>query len=439
MSFPRYPEYKNSGVDWLGEAPINWSIGRLKYLLRIRGGQDYKAVESADPKDYPVIGSGGHFTYATSFLYDGESVLLGRKGTIDKPLYIRGKFWTVDTMFYTEVLPKTYGRYAYYAATTIPFSLYSTNTALPSMSQFDLANHALPLPSYQEQTQIARFLDHETAKIDTLIHEQKRLIELLKEKRQAVISHAVTKGLDPDVPMKDSGVEWLGEVPAHWSVEPLKYLCSFSGGGTPAKENLEYWNGDIPWVSPKDMKSFRISGSKDKITGLALNESSTSLVKAGALLMVVRSGILQRTIPIGINSVDVTLNQDMKALRFKNPDFAEYFAYFIKGYEPSLLIEWRKQGATVESIEQEYLGESLTLVPPLNEVAKIIEHLSHADQRYGSLQAEAKKSSAMLLERRSALISAAVTGKIDVRNWQPPADERVFDEEMRQAEMKVIA
>ena len=439
MSFPRYPEYKNSGVDWLGEAPINWSIGRLKYLLRIRGGQDYKAVESADPKDYPVIGSGGHFTYATSFLYDGESVLLGRKGTIDKPLYIRGKFWTVDTMFYTEVLPKTYGRYAYYAATTIPFSLYSTNTALPSMSQFDLANHALPLPSYQEQTQIARFLDHETAKIDTLIHEQKRLIELLKEKRQAVISHAVTKGLDPDVPMKDSGVEWLGEVPAHWSVEPLKYLCSFSGGGTPAKENLEYWNGDIPWVSPKDMKSFRISGSKDKITGLALNESSTSLVKAGALLMVVRSGILQRTIPIGINSVDVTLNQDMKALRFKNPDFAEYFAYFIKGYEPSLLIEWRKQGATVESIEQEYLGESLTLVPPLNEVAKIIEHLSHVDQRYGSLQAEAKKSSAMLLERRSALISAAVTGKIDVRNWQPPADERVFDEEMRQAEMKVIA
>ena len=437
MSFPRYPEYKNSGVDWLGEAPINWSIGRLKYLLRIRGGQDYKAVESADPKDYPVIGSGGHFTYATSFLYDGESVLLGRKGTIDKPLYIRGKFWTVDTMFYTEVLPKTYGRYAYYAATTIPFSLYSTNTALPSMSQFDLANHALPLPSYQEQTQIARFLDHETAKIDTLIHEQKRLIELLKEKRQAVISHAVTKGLDPDVPMKDSGVEWLGEVPAHWSVEPLKYLCSFSGGGTPAKENLEYWNGDIPWVSPKDMKSFRISGSKDKITGLALNESSTSLVKAGALLMVVRSGILQRTIPIGINSVDVTLNQDMKALRFKNPDFAEYFAYFIKGYEPSLLIEWRKQGATVESIEQEYLGESLTLVPPLNEVAKIIEHLSHADQRYGSLQAEAKKSSAMLLERRSALISAAVTGKIDVRNWQSPADESAFDEEVRQAGMEV--
>ena len=185
------------------------------------------------------------------------------------------------------------------------------------------------------------------------------------------------------------------------------------------------------------MKSFRISGSKDKITGLALNESSTSLVKAGALLMVVRSGILQRTIPIGINSVDVTLNQDMKALRFKNPDFAEYFAYFIKGYEPSLLIEWRKQGATVESIEQEYLGESLTLVPPLNEVAKIIEHLSHADQRYGSLQAEAKKSSAMLLERRSALISAAVTGKIDVRNWQSPADESAFDEEVRQAGMEV--
>ena len=460
MSFRGYPDYKSSGFDWMGEIPFAWFILPLKRAFEIIGGSTPSAdeinwggpIQWATPADLSKLSSPyiqstrrtlSHLGRASCgcSLLPTRSIILSTRAPIGslaintEPMSTNQgckglvPYRDISSVFFAYVL----------SISTELLNNLGKGTTFLEISGDELGRFPAAFPTFPEQTQIARFLDHETAKIDTLIHEQKRLIELLKEKRQAVISHAVTKGLDPDVPMKDSGVEWLGEVPAHWSVEPLKYLCSFSGGGTPAKENLEYWNGDIPWVSPKDMKSFRISGSKDKITGLALNESSTSLVKAGALLMVVRSGILQRTIPIGINSVDVTLNQDMKALRFKNPDFAEYFAYFIKGYEPSLLIEWRKQGATVESIEQEYLGESLTLVPPLNEVAKIIEHLSHVDQRYGSLQAEAKKSSAMLLERRSALISAAVTGKIDVRNWQPPADERVFDEEMRQAEMKVIA
>ena len=112
--------------------------------------------------------------------------------------------------------------------------------------------------------------------------------------------------------MKDSGVEWLGQVPEHWEVAPLKYLCTFSGGGTPSKENLSYWtDGTIPWVSPKDMKIFRITKTQDYITEKALLESSTNLVSEGALLMVVRSGILQRNIPIAINDVKVTLNQEI--------------------------------------------------------------------------------------------------------------------------------
>jgi|AntDeeMinimDraft_5_1070356.scaffolds.fasta_scaffold11039_2 type I restriction enzyme S subunit len=460
MSFPMYPEYKYSDAEWLGKVPNNWTVAAIKWLSPVLRGASPRPIDDPiyfdDDGEYGWVrisdvtaSKDGYLKGTTQKLsaigsslsvkLEPGKLFLSIAGSVGKPCITKIQACIHDGFVYFPLL-NIDQRFLYRI-----FELGSCFGGLGKMgTQLNLNTDTvggilIAIPPMTDLTNILRFLDYETAKIDTLIHEQKRLIELLKEKRQAVISHAVTKGLDPDVPMKDSGVEWLGEVPAHWSVEPLKYLCSFSGGGTPAKENLEYWNGDIPWVSPKDMKSFRISGSKDKITGLALNESSTSLVKAGALLMVVRSGILQRTIPIGINSVDVTLNQDMKALRFKNPDFAEYFAYFIKGYEPSLLIEWRKQGATVESIEQEYLGESLTLVPPLNEVAKIIEHLSHVDQRYGSLQAEAKKSSAMLLERRSALISAAVTGKIDVRNWQPPADGSAFNEEMRQAEMKVTA
>ena len=206
MSFPKYEAYKDSGVEWLGEVPEHWTMARIKRLALIRNGRDYKEVESFEG-EYPVIGSGGSFAAATKYLYDGESVLLGRKGTIDKPLYINGRFWTVDTMFYTEIFDRTDAKFLYYYALTIPFKYYSTNTALPSMTQDDLSNHPVAVPLLIEQAQVAHFLDYETARIDALITEQQRLIELLKEKRQAVISHSVTKGLDPTVPMKDSGVE----------------------------------------------------------------------------------------------------------------------------------------------------------------------------------------------------------------------------------------
>ncbi|MCX8978826.1 restriction endonuclease subunit S, partial [Citrobacter portucalensis] len=278
-----------------------------------------------------------------------------------------------------------------------------------------------PCPSLTEQIHIASFLDHETAKIDNLIEKQQQLIELLKEKRQAVISHAVTKGLNPDVLMKDSGVEWLGEVPEHWELVPLKYLCNFSGGGTPTKDNLSYWQGGtVPWVSPKDMKSFWISETQDYVTPKAVSESSTNYVEEGSLLMVVRSGILQRNIPVAINIVKVTMNQDMKALRFNERMKAHYAAYFINGNVNSLLLEWTKEGATVESIEHEYLANGLIPVPPIDEQHSIIKSISDQMIRFELLEEKALTGIRLLQERRTALISAAVTGKIDVRDWVAP-------------------
>ena len=437
MSFPRYPEYKNSGVDWLGEAPINWSIGRLKYLLRIRGGQDYKAVESADPKDYPVIGSGGHFTYATSFLYDGESVLLGRKGTIDKPLYIRGKFWTVDTMFYTEVLPKTYGRYAYYAATTIPFSLYSTNTALPSMSQFDLANHALPLPSYQEQTQIARFLDHETAKIDTLIHEQKRLIELLKEKRQAVISHAVTKGLDPDVPMKDSGVEWLGEVPAHWTKKRLKNVSPFIAVGIVVNPSSYVAEDGLPFIYGGEVKEGYIDLSKTrKISALDSKKNKKTLLETGDLV----------TMRVGYPGVTAIVPPSCEGgncasvMLVKRGDFdSRWLCAVMNSRLIRQQVEVVQYGAAQKQFNIADAVEFWLLEPPQTEQAVIADFIAAKSAGFDQLMDKASQSMGLLAERRSALISAAVTGKIDVRDWQPPVDERAFNEEAKQAGMETTA
>jgi len=228
VSLSRYPTYKCSAIPWLKELPEHWGVCPLKSLLSIENGLDHKEVVSDE--GWPVFGSGGPFAQASNYLYDGETILLGRKGTIDKPLYYSGKFWAVDTMYWSKVKPGCVGRFVYFSCLSIPFSYYQTSTALPSMTKSSLGSHPVCLPPAEEQLVIASFLDRETAKIDDLIAEQQRLIELLQEKRQAVISHAVTKGLHPDAPMKDSGVEWLGEVPEHWSVCSFRRLVRIAEG-----------------------------------------------------------------------------------------------------------------------------------------------------------------------------------------------------------------
>ncbi|MDP0588427.1 MAG: restriction endonuclease subunit S [Candidatus Endonucleobacter bathymodioli] len=138
-TFSAYAQYKDSGVEWLGEIPLGWEVKRLKHLLKINNGNDHKHVIS--DSGYPVYGSGGQFAFATQYLFDGDAILLGRKGTIDKPLLILGKFWTVDTMFYANLNSKNDIRYIFYSSKQIPFPYYSTSTALPSMTQSDLNNH----------------------------------------------------------------------------------------------------------------------------------------------------------------------------------------------------------------------------------------------------------------------------------------------------------
>ncbi|WP_116963255.1 restriction endonuclease subunit S [Fastidiosibacter lacustris] len=186
---------KNSGVEWLGEVPEHWVVQKMKYSLKIKNGQDYKNIQT-DTGGYPVMGSGGEFARASNYLYEGVSILFGRKGTIDKPLLINGKFWTVDTMFYSIIEANRNPKFIFYRSTVINFDFYSTSTALPSMTQEDLNNITIGLPSLQEQTAIANYLDQQTAKIDQTITKAEQAIELLKEKRTALITAVVTGKVD---------------------------------------------------------------------------------------------------------------------------------------------------------------------------------------------------------------------------------------------------
>jgi restriction modification system DNA specificity subunit len=208
---------KDSGVQWIGQVPKHWEVCHLKRLVTINNGSDYKHCQ-IEPCIYPVIGSGGIFTYASSYIYDGEVLLLGRKGTIDKPMYYNGKFWTVDTMFYAVSNDNAICKYLYYHSMLIPFARFSTSTALPSMTQTDLKNNLICLPPLSEQRAIADWLDAKCADIDAAIELQQRMIDKLKAYKTAVIHQAVTKGLDKNANLKDSGVQWIGEVPAHWGI-----------------------------------------------------------------------------------------------------------------------------------------------------------------------------------------------------------------------------
>jgi type I restriction enzyme S subunit len=190
-------EMKDTGLSFVSRVPAHWDMLRLKFMATIKNGVDYKHVEVESYEDgYPVYGSGGMFRKANEYLYDGESVLFGRKGTIDKPLFVHGKFWTVDTMFYSVLNSSVLPRYMYYFSLGMEFNYLATQTALPSITQQDLSNYFVCSPPRDEQQEIALYLDRETQKIDEMIELNEKAIVKLLEYRSSLITHVLSGNSD---------------------------------------------------------------------------------------------------------------------------------------------------------------------------------------------------------------------------------------------------
>ena len=211
----------------------------------------------------------------------------------------------------------------------------------------------------------------------------------------------------------DSGVELLGKIPIAWNLTKLKRFVQFSGGGTPSKDNLEYWQGDIPWVSPKDMKSRIISDTIDKITEEAVAESATRVIGPGAVLIVVRSGILNHSIPVALSGTEVALNQDLKALIVDKSAVPEYLAYFIAGMQSMLLFAWRREGATVESLELELIANTVIPLPAIEQQRIIVGFLDRETAKIDALIEKKERLIELLQEKRTALITQGVTKGLD--------------------------
>jgi type I restriction enzyme S subunit len=429
-----------SGETWLGDVPASWDVCAIAYRYEVALGKmlDEKRIVGTalapylrnvdvqwgriNTDDLPAMDflGGDLERYA---LRAGD-LLVCEGGEVG-----RSAIWTapIEPCFYQKALhrlrardqARDHPRFIQHclraAADRGVFAGAEGKSTIAHLTAEALRRYRFPFPPRDEQAAIATFLDGETAKIDALMEEQLRLIELLQEKRQAIISHVVTKGLDPAAKMKPSGVEWLGDVPAHWEVHPLKFVVRFESGGTPNKGNPDYWDGDVPWASAKDLKSDVLATTQDFITRAALHKGAASLVESGSVVVLVRGMMLARMFPVVLLSASMAINQDLKALTSAALR-GDFLAWTLRGTEAETRSRLDEAGHGTKALRMEAWTSMEVPVPPSNEQGAIADYLNSYTQNIDELMRLTDESIALLDERRSALISAAVTGKIDLRN-----------------------
>jgi len=427
--YQAYAEYKDSGVEWLGEIPSHWDLRKFKHHFRSAMGETILGADLIEDGKLPVYSAteGDHFFgYVNSssvVLEKGDFVIPARGNSIGFPKLVVTTSTCSQTTIYAKMHKKIHSKFTfYYLLGCKPYLFQFVQTAIPQITVEEVKNNHLVHPSLEEQIQIANFLDHETAKIDHLIEKQQQLIELLKEKRQAVISHAVTKGLDPNVPMKDSGVEWLGEVPEHWDIKKIKYLGSILNGYAFPSDGF----------TEEGIKVLKISNIQTMYldwTDLSfVNENQAKkleqfLVKKGDLVFALTRPIISTGIKATLMDLDekILLNQRNAILRPNGLCIQKWLYYMI--LNQNFVQEFNNQidkTGQQPNISTVAIGNLEISVAPIEEQIKIVEFIAEKVERIDDLIKKAESAIQLMQERRTALISAAVTGKIDVRNWQAP-------------------
>lgn len=319
---------------------------------------------------------------------------------------------------------------AYWSESQHYWDQLNTNVIQSTIQNFSAAKYAelrIPVPSKPNQRAIADFLDCETARLDALIAAKERMLRLLAEKRRALTTRAVIRGLDPDARLRDSGNAWLGEVPAHWKTVPLRFLVDVFGGATPDTANADFWDGDIPWVSPKDMKRDIIDDAEEHVTSAALSASALQMIVPGAVLIVVRGMILAHSFPTAVTTAPVTINQDMKALRCREGLDPYFLRDFFRGIARYIVSLAETSAHGTRKLESRVLGQLEIGVPPLAEQRDIVAYIALQSNKLNDLAFATTKSIDLIKERRAALIAAAVTGQLPISGLSKavPSEEEV--------------
>jgi len=429
-----YPAMKDSGVPWLGEVPEHWEVKPLGALLRERGEINARGMITAV---LSVLRGRGVIPY-------GEKGNIGNKKSDDITRYkiVRPGDIVVNSMnviigsvgisSYTGCLSPVYyvltpqlqtdnPRYlnAYFQTQPFQRSLVRIGKGILAhrmrIPMELLKREAFPRPPSDEQALIARFLDHADRLIRRYVGTKRRLIKLLEEQKQAVIHHAVTRGLDPNVRLKDSGIGWLGDIPEHWKLVKLRHCGSIVGGMTPSMSESSFWGGDTLWVTPKDMKRDVIEDTKLKVTAAAVAKTALKTVPAGSVLMVVRGMILARRVPVATNSGPVTINQDMKAIIPAPGISSKFLARLLSSAQSAFVPLIDEAGHGTKRFPTERWRDLAFAFPPEEEQIRIVACLRGATVQLDRAINEANSQISLFHEYRARLIADTVTGKIDVR------------------------
>ena len=451
--YKAYPEYKDSGIEWLGDVPQHWGVIQIKHLSPVKRGASPRPIDDAkyfdEDGEYAwtriadVTASDVYLTKAPQRLSDlgsslsvkleQGSLFLSIAGTVGKPCITGMKACIHDGFVYFPGLgiPNKFLFYVF-AGEQAYKGLGKFGTQL-NLNTDTVGGIKIGFAKDSELERIANFLDHETSKIDTLIEKQQQLIKLLKEKRQAVISHAVTKGLNPDALMKDSGVEWLGEVPEHWAVKRLKNVLMESMKNGLFKKKDQFGTGSL-LVNVSDLyvdDYFIKLNSLDRVVTTA-EEQKIYKVEIGDIFFVRSSLKLEG---IGRSACLLEEHEDVvfechvvKARPSKISTTSKYLVRYLNSPLASQEFIRRSKTTTMTTIDQDNLTTINVVVPPRNEQVLIDSYLDRQLMKIDQADSLAKESMKLYIERRKALISATVTGKIDVRNWKLPEQNKTNKE-----------
>lgn len=435
--FPKYDDVVETAIEGLGQLPRHWQLKPLKRVVRINPedlpdstDDDYRFtyvdIGNVDYVQGIVESESYKFANAPSRarrrVADGDTIISTVRTYLKAVAKIEGP--TEDLIVSTgfavlrpghEVDPGFLYRCVQSDVFVNRVVAFSTGVSYPAIAPTTLGRFPIWFPPIDEQQAIAQFLDRETAKIDSLVAKKRRLVERLKEKRTTLISHAVTKGLNPDAPTKPSGFDWIGEVPEHWGLRRVKYIAKVGNGSTPERDNPEYWGGEYPWLNSSVVNGDKAEAASDFVTDLALRECHLPRIEPPAVLIGITGEGKTRGMST-VLSIEATINQHMA---YVSPKPGKCDAYYLHRVFESAYAILRSDsdggGSTKGAITCQQIANLAVPFPPISEQEAIAASTSDSIGTLDSLSRDVEAAIARLNEYRTALISAAVTGKIDVR------------------------
>ena len=426
--FHRYPEYKDSGVEWLREIPKDWEVKRLSWLAKCLDAKriPLNAEERGRMQgDYPYWGANSIVDYVDKWLFDEELVLLGEDGAPffdrSRPVAFRvkGKIWVNNHAHVLLPHSAVDAKFLAHALNCIDYRAFIDGSTRDKLTQSDMAAIPIQYPVVKEQRAITAFLDRETARIDGLVARKERLIELLQEKRASLITRAVTRGLDPNAPTKNSGVEWLGEIPAHWEVKPLKSISDLQTGLTLGKRYEGEALTTRPYLRVANVQDGYLALDDIAEVEVPVRDVGRFELRMGDVLMT-EGGDFDK---LGRGHVwkeqlAQCLHQNhIFAVRPRRSALTSHFLALVmsSAYGRAYFTATSKQSTNLASTNSTKLRNLPIPLPGLDDQVEITRWTDRETARIDALIAKVHQAIHHLKEFRTALISAAVTGKIDLR------------------------